>query len=70
MYKETIRRALRTFMQAAVGYIVTNVAVLTAGYQEGTLTKTIVVGFACSAIAAGIAAVMNLPAKNHEEADG
>lgn len=69
-YMETLRRALRTFLQAAVGYVVTNVAIITAGYQEGTLTKAIIVGFVGSAVAAGLAAVMNLPPKDDEEAMG
>ena len=57
--KQTAKRAARTFIQAAIGSIVANAAVL--DFSEG---KEILKGAICtllvSAIAAGIAAVMNL----------
>ena len=68
-YKETIRRALRTFLQAALGYIVTNVTLVTMGYEAAEV-RSALVGLFTAAIAAGLAAVMNLPAKNDEEAEG
>jgi hypothetical protein len=52
--KEPVKRALRTFFQAAAGYISVNIAVAELD------TKRAVIGFIGSAIAAGIAAVMNL----------
>lgn len=57
--KETLRRAGRTFIQTAVGYIVVNIAVVdfASGKQA---VKSAVTGLAVSAIAAGIAAAMNL----------
>lgn len=65
--KETIKRALRTFVQAAVGYIATNF-VMYAGsdFSDMSVVKTVLVGLGVSAIAAGLAAVMNLPKKESE----
>ena len=61
--KETIRRALRTFVQTAIGYIVTNIAILSdpETLQNTDILKTTVIGLIISAISAGLAAVMNLP---------
>ena len=63
--KETIRRALRTFVQTAIGYIVTNIAILSdpETLQNTDILKTTIVGLIISAISAGLAAVMNLPKK-------
>lgn len=52
--KEPVRRALRTFIQAAAGFVAVNVATL-----DFTATNA-VKGFIISAIAAGIAAAMNI----------
>lgn len=52
--KKWVYRALRTFIQAAAGYIAVNV--VTADFTA----KSAVVGFAVSTLAAGLAAVMNL----------
>lgn len=52
--KEPIRRALRTFGQATIGYVIVNVAAL--DFSASNAVK----GFIISAIAAGLAAVMNL----------
>ena len=57
--KEWARRALRTFFQTAVGYLVAAVPFIDYG-QEKSAIKTALVGIAVSAIAAGIAAAMNL----------
>ena len=55
--KNWIKRALRTFIQAAVGYAV--VALPAIDWQDtGTLRGTLI-GLGVSAIAAGISAVMN-----------
>lgn len=56
--KEPVRRALRTFVQAAAGYVIVNVAEL------DFTAKDAVKGFIIATIAAGLAAVMNL--KNTE----
>lgn len=56
--KETAKRAGRTFIQAAIGYIAVNITVVdfTGGAD---VVKSALCGLAVSAIAAGIAAVMN-----------
>ena len=62
-YKETIRRALRTFLQAMFGYIVTNVATLIPVWTDGgdgDYLLRAVIGFVASAF-------MNLPAKDTDE---
>ncbi|MBR6916695.1 MAG: hypothetical protein IKN38_00790 [Clostridia bacterium] len=58
-----INRAVRTFFQAATGYIVVNIAAFAAGITDGVQTlKGALIALAASALASGIAAVMNLPA--------
>ena len=63
--KETIRRAFRTFVQTAIGYIVTNIAILSdpETLQNTDIFKTTIIGLIISSISAGLAAVMNLPKK-------
>lgn len=63
--KETIRRAFRTFVQTAIGYIVTNIAILSdpETLQNTDILKTTIIGLIISAISAGLAGVMNLPKK-------
>ena len=65
--KETCKRAGRTFLQTATGYILVNVAVVdfSAGKE---VAKSAICGLIVSAIAAGVAAVMNLN-KNTESED-
>ena len=62
--KEMIKRAARTFCQAAAGYVAANIAaaVMGAGENTGAL-KTALLALVSAAVAAGIAAVMNLPRK-------
>ena len=61
--KETARRMLRTFVQAAAGFLATTgISVLTT--NDYNVSKSILIGLAGSALAAGIAAVMNLQDKN------
>lgn len=55
--KEPVKRGIRTFLQAACGYIVVNAATLDFS------AKNAVKGFIISAIAAGIAAAMNIERK-------
>lgn len=56
--KETAKRAGRTFIQAAIGYIAVNITVV--DFSGGSdVIKSALCGLAVSAIAAGIAAVMN-----------
>ena len=66
--KEWLYRALRTFLQAMLGYLAANlVATVTqidAG-DEKMLTNTLL-GLLASAVAAGIAALMNREKKEEE----
>lgn len=60
--KETMRRAGRTFLQTAAGYIMVNLTVV--DFTNGKETaKTALIGLGVSALAAGMAAVMNLKEK-------
>ncbi len=56
--KTYVKRALRTFLQTAVGYIAVNIA------ATDLSVKSAVLGLAVSAAAAGMAAVMNLNDEN------
>lgn len=60
--KEWLYRALRTFVQAVLGYIVANVAVTLSGLDlsDAPAIKAAIIGLVTAALAAGIAAVMNL----------
>lgn len=60
--KNTIRRALRTFIQTALGYVAVNCAVIDFSAEKQVL-KSAVVGLCVSAASAGISAVMNLEEK-------
>lgn len=51
-----IKRAIRTFFQSAMGYIV--VAIPTVDWNDSALKATLI-GIGMSALAAGISAVMN-----------
>jgi hypothetical protein len=66
--KETLRRALRTFIQAFLGYVIINAAVIDFS-DDKEVMKSSVLCFLISAAAAGLAAVMNLetPALPEEE---
>lgn len=57
-FRECARRAVRTFLQAALGYAAASLAGLIEG---GTFTKSAASGLLISAVAAGLAAAMNLP---------
>ena len=57
--KETWRRALRTLLQVSISYIAANL--FTVDFTaEGEVIKSALVGLLVSALAAGIAAVMNM----------
>ncbi len=56
--KNWIKRAVRTFVQTAVGYITVNIVAVDWSADRSVI-KTAVVGVGVSAIAAGMAAVMN-----------
>lgn len=57
--KETLRRAGRTFLQAAIGYIAANIAFIDFTATEDVFYSALL-GLAVSAISAGVAALMNL----------
>lgn len=63
--KEMIKRALRTFIQTAGGYIAANLVCATAGITDLGVLKTVILGLAVSSVAAGLAAVMNIPARGN-----
>lgn len=57
--RETLRRTLRTFLQAACGFLATQgIAILMN--NDYNVTRNIAIGLIGSAVSAGIAAVMNL----------
>lgn len=59
--KDTAVRALKTFLQAFLAYILTT---LTAGgYFDSGVTKNVLIGVFMSAVAAGVSAVMNMISK-------
>ncbi len=52
--KNCVKRAFRTFLQTAVGYIAVNIS------ATDLTVKSAVLGLCVSAVSAGLAAVMNL----------
>lgn len=60
--KQTLMKALRTFIQAALAYIAVNIAIVDFSSDEAVI-RSALIGLATSAIASGIAAVMNLEKK-------
>lgn len=69
--KECLYRALRTFLQTAIGYVITNISLYAAGvdFADGDVVKKALIGLAVSAISAGSAAVMNMK-KGEDKNDG
>jgi hypothetical protein len=59
---ETAKRALRTFLQAAVAYIVTHAPIIDLTDADEVIKRALI-GLVVSAISAGIAAAMNLEKK-------
>lgn len=57
--KNTLKRALRTFIQAAVAYIAVNIVAVDLNGEKETV-RTALIGLAISAVAAGLSAAMNL----------
>ena len=54
-----LTRAIRTFLQAAVGFCSANIVMYFTGVTEGEFSSTLL-GLFTSCIAAGLAAVMNM----------
>lgn len=69
--KKCLIRALRTFLQTAIGFIITNISLYATGidFGDGDVVKNALIGLAISAFSAGAAAVMNL-GKGEETKDG
>ena len=62
----TFRRALRTFIQAALAYIAVNLAAV--NFENGKeAVRAALLGLTVSAVAAGLAAAMNLEKKENDE---
>ncbi|EXM40961.1 hypothetical protein RASY3_01705 [Ruminococcus albus SY3] len=55
--KNWVKRAIRTFIQAAVGYAI--VALPAIDWQDTSALRGTLIGLGVSAIAAGISAAMN-----------
>lgn len=63
--KPVIKRALRTFFQTAIGYIAMNLTIV--DWSDVSASKNVLFGLGVSAIAAGIAAIMNLDEVNKDD---
>ena len=62
--KEMLKRAARTFVQAALGYVAANLIYIVSSSPENfDYMKNTVMGLVISAVAAGLSAVMNMPKK-------
>ena len=66
--KETLRRALRTFLQAFLGYIVVNLAMVDFTTFDEAF-KSAMVGLLVGGLSAGLSALMNLEHKNDDTED-
>lgn len=66
--KETWRRALRTLVQVALSYIAGNILMVDFS-AEGEVLSAAITGVVISALAAGLAAVMNLEHVDKEVVD-
>ncbi len=60
--KNCLKRALRTFLQTVIGYVLANLSLYIGGidFNDGSLLKNALIGLAISAFSAGASAVMNL----------
>lgn len=59
--KEMLKRSARTFVQAMVGYLSVNIVYAVSSSTDINVIKTSLLGVLISAIAAGLAALMNMP---------
>ena len=61
---ECIKRALRTFAEAAAAYLAAHlVYAVSTGGEDIHVLRTALMGLAVSSVAAGLAAVLNMPKK-------
>lgn len=60
--KDCVKKVLRTFLQTAIGYIITNITLYLGGidFADGDVLRNALIGLAIAAFSAGSAAVMNL----------
>lgn len=58
--KNWVKRAIRTFVQSAVGYVAVAVPAIDWTSSGRATLKTALVGLGVSAVSAGISAVMNI----------
>lgn len=60
--KDCLKKALRTFLQTAIGYIITNITLYLGGidFADGDVLRNALIGLAVAAFSAGSAAVMNI----------
>ena len=60
--KECIIRALRTFLQTTIGYVLANISLHLGGidFTDDNILKNALAGLVVSAFSAGASAVMNL----------
>lgn len=66
--KEMLKRALRTFVQAALGYLCANLAVSVSGVSSGNESlRSVLITLFTAAVACGLSAVMNLPKKGESD---
>ena len=66
--KETLHRALRTFLQAALAYIAVNLAAVDFASGKEAI-RSALIGLAVCSVAAGLAAAMNLEKKGSENSE-
>lgn len=66
--KEMLKRAFRTFLQAAIAYIAANIIyIVSSSPEDFDYMKNTLMGLLISAAAAGLSAVMNAPRKSKSD---
>ncbi len=69
-WSECIKRALRTFIEAAAAYLAAHIVLaVSTGGEDLSVMRTALMGLAVSSVAAGLAAVLNMPKKAAEAED-
>lgn len=63
--KTVAKRAIRTFFQTAIGYFAMNLTVV--NWEDPVSSKNVLFGLGVSAIAAGVAAIMNMNEVNNND---
>ena len=67
--KNCLKRALRSFRQSALGYILANLALFLTGtdFANAEMWKSAVCGLLVSSVSAGLSAVMNLEKRKNRQ---